>query len=446
MAVLWRLIEAEGRVVSKEELIAAAWNGGIVSDHSVANAVSDLRRALGDDSREPRYIETIPKRGYRLAAPVERADDGALPAAPDSRSLRRRWVWALAATAAGATIVAALILWVPPRSEPGARLFLADIDNATGQSEWDLAAAATAEMLSVALAGGDYRLIRWRAGPFEDPRTRTLSEGTSILAKHDRMLVARIVQDGETPLLALRLVDGADGASIWGASYLLDEMPHGGLAERIVADLREPLGLSGARPVYASANPAILEAYWRARYLWSLRETGAIREAHRLLRDIVEDAPRYAPAHAALADIYAHKTAEELGLPRVETYALAERHLSRALVLAPELSEAFVSRAYLSFFRDGNSTAATAQVERAIAARPGLTALAHAAQEHRDYLESAVPLAALQAGTGQRDAAVGSLLGDPPREKSWWWSWYAVMPAFDAVRDDPRLVDVAPVN
>jgi DNA-binding winged helix-turn-helix (wHTH) protein len=62
------LCEAKGEVVSQEELIAAVWQGRALSENSVAVVIGQLRRALEDDAREPRLIESIPKRGYRLRA------------------------------------------------------------------------------------------------------------------------------------------------------------------------------------------------------------------------------------------------------------------------------------------------------------------------------------------------------------------------------------------
>lgn len=60
-----------GRVVSKEEIIDAVWEGQFITDSALTRAVADLRKGLGDDVRQPRFITTIPKRGYRLVAPVE---------------------------------------------------------------------------------------------------------------------------------------------------------------------------------------------------------------------------------------------------------------------------------------------------------------------------------------------------------------------------------------
>jgi transcriptional activator of cad operon len=72
MDVLRFLADRAGRVVTREELFEAAWPGMVVGDEALSQAITKLRRALGDDPRSPRYIETISKRGYRLTAPVVR--------------------------------------------------------------------------------------------------------------------------------------------------------------------------------------------------------------------------------------------------------------------------------------------------------------------------------------------------------------------------------------
>src|SRR5262245_64882719 len=70
MDLLAFLATTGGRVVSKDEIIDAVWQGRFIAEATLTRSVADLRRALGDDQRSPRYIETIPKRGYRLVAPV----------------------------------------------------------------------------------------------------------------------------------------------------------------------------------------------------------------------------------------------------------------------------------------------------------------------------------------------------------------------------------------
>ncbi|WP_348672961.1 transcriptional regulator, partial [uncultured Abyssibacter sp.] len=70
MDLLTLLASAPGEVFSRETLMALVWPGVVVGEDSLARAVSKLRRALGDRTQAPAYVETIPKRGYRLIAEV----------------------------------------------------------------------------------------------------------------------------------------------------------------------------------------------------------------------------------------------------------------------------------------------------------------------------------------------------------------------------------------
>jgi len=79
MEVLVHLAERPGELVSKRELVDAVWQVEVVSDGTLTRAIALLRKALGDDARHPRYIETIPKRGYRFIAPVGEPEDAPPP-------------------------------------------------------------------------------------------------------------------------------------------------------------------------------------------------------------------------------------------------------------------------------------------------------------------------------------------------------------------------------
>jgi DNA-binding winged helix-turn-helix (wHTH) protein len=77
MDVLVFLAKHPGSVRSKDEIIEAVWARKFISETTLTRAVAELRRVLGDDAQDPRFIETIPKRGYRLVAPAEWLDDTA---------------------------------------------------------------------------------------------------------------------------------------------------------------------------------------------------------------------------------------------------------------------------------------------------------------------------------------------------------------------------------
>jgi DNA-binding winged helix-turn-helix (wHTH) protein len=92
MDLLLCLASRPGRVFAKEDLVAEVWEGRWIAQSALSRCVAELRAALGDDAQQPRVIQTITKRGYRLIAPVEVVDE---PAEPSP-------VWAAAAMAAAA--------------------------------------------------------------------------------------------------------------------------------------------------------------------------------------------------------------------------------------------------------------------------------------------------------------------------------------------------------
>ncbi|MBX2821101.1 MAG: winged helix-turn-helix domain-containing protein [Rhodothermaceae bacterium] len=87
MSVLMRLVDEPGEVITRAQLLQSAWPDTIVNDGALSKAISVLRRALGDKAKHPHFIETIPKIGYRLIAPVKEVavaayEGGSLEKAP----------------------------------------------------------------------------------------------------------------------------------------------------------------------------------------------------------------------------------------------------------------------------------------------------------------------------------------------------------------------------
>jgi DNA-binding winged helix-turn-helix (wHTH) protein/Tfp pilus assembly protein PilF len=102
--LLLLLADRPGEVIAREDILAAIWTGLVVDEDTLARAVSRLRRALGDDAKAPAYIETIPKRGYRLIAAVRIVEATTAPA-------RRRRFGIGAALAAGVAACALAALF-----------------------------------------------------------------------------------------------------------------------------------------------------------------------------------------------------------------------------------------------------------------------------------------------------------------------------------------------
>src|SRR6266581_5794132 len=86
--VLFMLLERPGELLTREEISRALWSDGTFVDyeHGVNSAVNRIREALGDPASNPRFIETLARRGYRFVAPVERVALGEAPSSPPSSS------------------------------------------------------------------------------------------------------------------------------------------------------------------------------------------------------------------------------------------------------------------------------------------------------------------------------------------------------------------------
>jgi DNA-binding winged helix-turn-helix (wHTH) protein/Tfp pilus assembly protein PilF len=122
MALLVCLSEQAGAVVSKEELMRQVWMGRFVTDGVLTTSIWELRRALGDDARRPRFIQTVPRKGYRVIAPVstQAETSGAAPPAPlsaspttaTSRAMRWKKPAMALALALGIALTFTMTLWL----------------------------------------------------------------------------------------------------------------------------------------------------------------------------------------------------------------------------------------------------------------------------------------------------------------------------------------------
>lgn len=171
MDLLFLLGSRPGRVFSREEVMAALWPGVTVGDDTLARSVSKLRKALGDEAGAARYIETIPKRGYRLIA------DETLTSVPATRR-SRPWLWTLVAVVVVAAAAGALALLRPHPRSAAAEALIARADDdyfqyTPAQNEAAIAlyrqALAAAPDDPRALAGlanaTTQKIIRWPDGP-----------------------------------------------------------------------------------------------------------------------------------------------------------------------------------------------------------------------------------------------------------------------------------------
>ncbi len=222
MAVLICLAGRPGELVTREELIERVWEGAFTTDEALATVVYELRKALDDDARNPRYVETIRKRGYRLIAPVSALAESK-PAEPERGG--RRWATrvalpAAAGMAAAALAVAALLPATRPvpadapvldsatASEPRAIRSLAvrPLTSFTEECRQDFFAGGLTEMLIADLV---------YLGPLDVISTSDLDAA----GRADAILEGSVLRSGDRLWISIQLVDSAGGQILWGGTY-----------------------------------------------------------------------------------------------------------------------------------------------------------------------------------------------------------------------------------
>ena len=197
-ALLEMLCRSGGKLVSHADIIHQIWDDRAVSSNSVAVVISDIRRALEDDPREPQYIETLPKRGYRLVADVYFAGAGAQETPDGGSAPRRGRRIAMAGLAAAAFAIASAFLFVgnsDVHTTP-LQISITPVDNQTGDQQYDALAISVSEVLT-------YELIR-------EKTIRVLPADDAAIVVSGKL----ILWDGY-PAMSLHAKSVEDGRILW---------------------------------------------------------------------------------------------------------------------------------------------------------------------------------------------------------------------------------------
>src|SRR6185436_8490293 len=247
--LLLHLLDHAGELVTKEQLLDALWPGANVTDNALAQAVSELRDALGDEPAAPTYIKTVARRGYRFVAEVTPLPE---PSAPTSE----------APVSAGTDTLAVL-----------------DFTNVSGDADAAWLSAGIAETVSADLAAlGRFKVIdRWRV--VEAARAgRSLQDVASALRV--RLVVVGSFQvNGDRVRITARVVDVPSGEAV------ADAKVDGGiddafdLQDRVAAQFASELGIGTPQAGAArSRDTASLEAYRAVVEGWLKVETLDVRQ------------------------------------------------------------------------------------------------------------------------------------------------------------------------
>jgi DNA-binding winged helix-turn-helix (wHTH) protein/TolB-like protein len=149
---LSRLLADAGEVITREQMIETIWDRDthVDFDRGLAYCLSQIRGALGDSGSNPRFVQTVPKKGYRLIAPVARVE-AVPPASVPAASGKGKTLWIVAGVAFVA-LLSLLALRVPGSSRERAIVAVSIFDNETGLSEHDRLVAGLSDMVVVRLS------------------------------------------------------------------------------------------------------------------------------------------------------------------------------------------------------------------------------------------------------------------------------------------------------
>lgn len=353
MRVLVCLASRPGEVVSKEELIRTVWADTFVTDDVLTRAISELRRILNDDAKNPRIIETVAKNGYRLIAPVQRVQDGSSDSRPEAAArafaLRQRKVLVatgVALLAAGLIVAVALLHKsaqpVNLQAKGPQPIAVLPLENASAAKEFDFLRLGLADDIATtlsfypALSIRPFAATRKYAGPDVD-----LQKAAWELHVAD-LITGHFLVAGENVEVTLEAVDATNNRVLWRVTLRGTTRDLTGVQEQIAARVQHglipALGLNTG-PNSSSNRSRSAEAY--ELYLQAMSHDDAPnsqgssfssenKTAIQLLQRAVALDPGYASAWAALGHIYYYEGAR----------SSAKAALQRAVALDPSRIEA----------------------------------------------------------------------------------------------------------
>ena len=409
LKLLQILLERPGEVVTRESLRSRLWTNEIFGDfdQAVNIAIAKLRNALGDSAENPRFIETLPKRGYRFIAEVSllHADDhagglatasigtppetlarGELPQTPQRSPAGRRWAARriIVLCLAMAVLLALLILpWV--RRTPGIRsLAVLPLENFSGDASQDYFADGMTDELITDLAQIRALRVVSRTSVMTYKGTRKPLPEIARELNVDAVVEGSVSRSGDQVRITAQLIQLPADKHLWAHAYqgnLSDTLAVQNQVARAIADQirveitpQEQAALKSARKI----DPEAYEAYLKGRYFWNKRTADGLEKAVDYFDQAVAKDPNYAAAYSGLADTYALLGDWEFAaMAPKEAMPKALSAARKALQLDDSLGEAHASLAFCLEGFDWDFTDADREFRRAIDLNPGYATAHH---------------------------------------------------------------------
>lgn len=398
--LLAALVERQGELLTREELRTALWPDGtyVDFDRSLNRAINKVRLALGDSAANPRFIETLPRRGYRFVAPVARVDLGnehalsALeatsptepvpPIAEQERASEpiplptmkphHRW-WAVGAVVALAAAATAIVSY--ERVKPISAIAVLPFEDMSGDPEQRYFADGMTDQLIADLSRIDsLRVISRQSVTHYDESSKTLSEIAGEL-NVGAIVEGSVARASERVRVNARLVRLPNEQVVWTRTYERNATDILTLQSELAQSIADQVGAvitpeehkrlaTQARPV----DPELHALYLRGRFLALEPSLNMRQQGIQMLEEVVEKDPTYVPAHAALAEAWFQLSS--FYLPPVEAMPKAKAAARKAIQLNPECDSARATLGRIHLFYDWDWQAAEEQLRTALDLNP----------------------------------------------------------------------------
>jgi TolB-like protein/DNA-binding winged helix-turn-helix (wHTH) protein/tetratricopeptide (TPR) repeat protein len=374
LQVLAILVERPGEVVAREELHSKLWSADtfVDFDHGLNNAVARIREVLDDSAEAPRYVETIPRHGYRFIAPLTDLLPATLP--PSTAELRVGFAHEITRPASGPSVLptekrfrsthlmllggaAVLVLFtfafalyrsshVKGTSKPAIKsLAVLPLKNLSGDPTQEYLADGMTEALI-----GRLSMIR---GLRVISRTSVMSLKDSKLSARDiaktlqvdALVEGSVIREGIRIRVYAQLIRGATDEHFWSETYdreLPDVLALESDVARSVARKVEVTVTGEERSRLVAArhvSPDVYESYLKGQFAKG-NSRGEIEQSIAYFEDAITKDATFAPAYVGLADAYERLGGSFLGAPTYETRPKVTRAAQKALDLDPGLAEA----------------------------------------------------------------------------------------------------------
>jgi TolB-like protein/DNA-binding winged helix-turn-helix (wHTH) protein len=349
MDLLVYLAQGAGGLASKNDILDGVWPEEFVAESALTRCIAELRQALGDEAQEPRYIETVPKRGYRLlveAVPVSGAADALQPS---TRSTARRWLLVAADTAVVfAAVVGILYLRMAEEPAEPVRLVVLPFEHLGPPDDAWFADGMTSELISRLGVVTELEVISYTSSMYYKGTNRLIGDIGRELDV-DYALEGEVRWEGTANgpsrvRITPQLIVIADDRLLWNDVYDRDLESifdvQSDIARQVIAKVRVTLlkperEALEARP---TDNMEAYQAYLRGRAYSESFDPDELKLAVRMLERAVELDPEFALAHAALSSSYALAGVRRPGL-FPDVLEKIRRAADRALEIDPRLPE-----------------------------------------------------------------------------------------------------------